>query len=36
MAYAVSKVNQINKVQKAERAVAKETKKIAHFFKRLF
>lgn len=36
MAYAVGKVSQINKVQKAEKSVAKETKKIARFFKRLF
>jgi hypothetical protein len=36
MAYAVGKVNQIPKVRKGEREVAKETKKVVRFFKRLF
>ena len=36
MAYAIGKVSQIPKVQKAEHDVAKEAKKVVRFFKRLF
>ena len=36
MAYAIGKVSQIPKVQKAENDVAKEAKKVVRFFKRLF